>query len=62
MSLNIAYNSTGGRHLNRPINVNPVNPPASRRQLAQCSECSEGWACTASHGRSYVEPADGRYG
>jgi outer membrane receptor protein involved in Fe transport len=26
MSLNIAYNSTGGRHLNRPINVNPVNP------------------------------------
>lgn len=25
-SLNIAYNSTGGRHLNRPINVNPVNP------------------------------------
>jgi outer membrane receptor protein involved in Fe transport len=26
MSLNIAYNSTGGRHLNRPVNVNPVNP------------------------------------
>ncbi len=26
MSLNIAYNSTGGRHLNRPINVNAVNP------------------------------------
>jgi outer membrane receptor protein involved in Fe transport len=26
ISLNIAYNSTGGRHLNRPINVNPVNP------------------------------------
>src|SRR6202042_929456 len=26
MSLNIAYNSTGGRHLNRPLNVNPVNP------------------------------------
>jgi hypothetical protein len=26
MSLNIAYNSTGGRHLNRPINANPVNP------------------------------------
>ena len=26
MSLNIAYNLTGGRHLNRPINVNPVNP------------------------------------
>jgi hypothetical protein len=26
LSLNIAYNSTGGRHLNRPINVNPVNP------------------------------------
>ncbi len=25
LSLNIAYNSTGGRHLNRPINVNPVN-------------------------------------
>jgi outer membrane receptor protein involved in Fe transport len=25
MSLNIAYNSTGGRHLNRPINANPVN-------------------------------------
>jgi hypothetical protein len=25
ISLNIAYNSTGGRHLNRPINVNPVN-------------------------------------
>ncbi len=24
--LNIAYNSTGGRHLNRPVNVNPVNP------------------------------------
>jgi outer membrane receptor protein involved in Fe transport len=26
MSLNISYNSTGGRHLNRPVNVNPVNP------------------------------------
>ena len=26
MSLNIAFNSTGGRHLNRPINVNAVNP------------------------------------
>jgi outer membrane receptor protein involved in Fe transport len=26
MSLNIAYNLTGGRHLNRPINVNAVNP------------------------------------
>jgi outer membrane receptor protein involved in Fe transport len=26
MTLNIAYNSTGGRHLNRPVNVNPVNP------------------------------------
>jgi Carboxypeptidase regulatory-like domain len=26
MSLNIAFNSTGGRHLNRPVNVNPVNP------------------------------------
>ncbi len=26
ISLNIAFNSTGGRHLNRPINVNPVNP------------------------------------
>ncbi len=26
LSLNIAYNSTGGRRLNRPINVNPVNP------------------------------------
>ncbi|MDQ2834273.1 MAG: TonB-dependent receptor [Acidobacteriota bacterium] len=26
LSLNIAFNSTGGRHLNRPINVNPVNP------------------------------------
>ena len=26
ISLNIAYNSTGGRHLNRPVNVNPVNP------------------------------------
>jgi hypothetical protein len=26
LSINIAYNSTGGRHLNRPINVNPVNP------------------------------------
>jgi outer membrane receptor protein involved in Fe transport len=26
ISLNIAYNSTGGRHLNRPINVNVVNP------------------------------------
>jgi hypothetical protein len=26
MSLNISYNSTGGRHLNRPINVNAVNP------------------------------------
>jgi hypothetical protein len=24
--LNVAFNSTGGRHLNRPINVNPVNP------------------------------------
>jgi hypothetical protein len=26
LSLNIAYNTTGGRHLNRPVNVNPVNP------------------------------------
>ncbi len=26
MTLNVAYNSTGGRHLNRPINANPVNP------------------------------------
>ncbi len=26
LSLNIAYNLTGGRHLNRPVNVNPVNP------------------------------------
>jgi len=26
LSLNLAFNSTGGRHLNRPINVNPVNP------------------------------------
>src|SRR3984885_424627 len=26
LSLNIAYNSTGGRHLNRPVNVNSVNP------------------------------------
>jgi outer membrane receptor protein involved in Fe transport len=26
MSVNIAFNSTGGRHLNRPVNVNPVNP------------------------------------
>jgi hypothetical protein len=25
-SINVAYNATGGRHLNRPINVNPVNP------------------------------------
>ena len=25
LSLNIAYNNTGGRHLNRPVNVNPVN-------------------------------------
>ena len=25
-SINVAYNSTGGRHLNRPVNVNPVNP------------------------------------
>ena len=22
----MAYNLTGGRHLNRPVNVNPVNP------------------------------------
>jgi outer membrane receptor protein involved in Fe transport len=26
LSINIAYNATGGRHLNRPVNVNPVNP------------------------------------
>lgn len=26
ITLNVAYNLTGGRHLNRPINVNPVNP------------------------------------
>ena len=26
LSINVAYNSTGGRHLNRPVNVNPVNP------------------------------------
>jgi hypothetical protein len=25
-SINVAYNATGGRHLNRPVNVNPVNP------------------------------------
>jgi hypothetical protein len=25
-SINLAYNATGGRHLNRPVNVNPVNP------------------------------------
>ena len=25
-SINVAFNSTGGRHLNRPVNVNPVNP------------------------------------
>jgi Carboxypeptidase regulatory-like domain/TonB dependent receptor-like, beta-barrel len=28
MSLSAAYNFTGGRHLNRPINVNPTNPKA----------------------------------
>lgn len=26
LSINVAFNSTGGRHLNRPVNVNPVNP------------------------------------
>jgi outer membrane receptor protein involved in Fe transport len=26
LTINVAYNSTGGRHLNRPVNVNPVNP------------------------------------
>jgi outer membrane receptor protein involved in Fe transport len=26
LSLNVSYNATGGRHLNRPVNVNPVNP------------------------------------
>jgi outer membrane receptor protein involved in Fe transport len=26
MTLNVAFNATGGRHLNRPVNVNPVNP------------------------------------
>ena len=26
LSLNVAYNSTEGRHINRPINANPVNP------------------------------------
>jgi len=26
LTLNVAYNSTGGRHLNRPVNVNSVNP------------------------------------
>ena len=26
LSLNVAYNSTGERHLNRPVNVNAVNP------------------------------------
>jgi hypothetical protein len=26
LDLSVAYNSTGGRHLNRPVNVNPVNP------------------------------------
>jgi outer membrane receptor protein involved in Fe transport len=26
LTLNVAYNSAGGRHLNRPVNVNPVNP------------------------------------
>ena len=25
-SINVAYNNTGGRHLTRPINLNPVNP------------------------------------
>jgi hypothetical protein len=26
LDLSVAYNLTGGRHLNRPVNVNPVNP------------------------------------
>jgi hypothetical protein len=26
LSLTVAYNSTAGRHINRPVNVNPVNP------------------------------------
>ncbi len=26
LSLNVAFNSTSGRHLNRPVNVNPVDP------------------------------------
>ena len=26
LTLDVAYNSTGGRHLNRPVNVNAVNP------------------------------------
>jgi outer membrane receptor protein involved in Fe transport len=26
LSINVAFNATGGRHLNRPVNVNPVNP------------------------------------
>jgi hypothetical protein len=26
LSLNVAYNSTEGRHINRPVNGNPVNP------------------------------------
>ena len=26
LSMNVAYNSTGGRHLTRPINLNAVNP------------------------------------
>ena len=26
LTVNLAYNSTGGRHLTRPVNLNPVNP------------------------------------
>ena len=42
LSINIAYNNTGGRHLNRPVNVNPVNP-RSCEQLARGKRGRAGW-------------------
>ncbi len=59
MSLNVAYNSTGGRHLNRPVNVNPVNPQlltANWRNAVNAVKA--GTAAPGTAGRN-VESVDG---
>ena len=59
MSLNIAYNSTGGRHLNRPINVNPVNPQLLIANWRNAVNAVKAGTAAPGHGEPDVEPADG---